>query len=1215
MSARWVPTIRTRCRPKVEALEDRWTPCTLGALADMPPVPLLPPPLPGPFTAAASGLPLLNSRPGAPATVYLDFDGGVGYGDNLQPTHVYTPYDEDGDPTSFRAAEQSSIYEAWRQVAAYFAPLDLDVTTAQPPLTVPTAWVGIGNNIDNGYAYIGTFPTDRASGYVNSYFARTRQSGIAHEAGHIFGLEHQATYDRQGVKVAEYAGAADPLHGPVMGIDFDGVVHKWSIGHPSDVYVGLAGSPATVQDDLFIISGQVRRFAPDGDGYRADDFPGTLATATPLAGTEGVQSAAGVIERLGDADAFSFTSPGGAAAVAADRDTPSGVALRLEVYDSAGKLVAAKSGPTNDQHLTLDLPAGTYYALVAGQGNYADVGAYRVSARPLPAGWDTQDVGLVGWAGYAGYDAGSGTFAVGGSGGDIGGSADGFRFVYQTLSGNGSITARVTAVEDTSPSAKAGVMIRESLARDARHASMALRPSGIQFLRRTAAGGGTFTTSASGQAAPYWVRLARSGNSFFGYRSADGVTWTLQGSTTIDMGPTVFVGLAVTSRVDQQNGAVNDAAFAEVAVTGTVNPPPPSGLPAPTGLSLSAGTGTAVVLSWNGVVGATGYAVDRSVDNVRWAQVATSGPGQLTYTDAPPGSHRYFYRVSAVDAAGRSAPSAAASLVNGPSAPAGLTLTTWNDMTILDWRDVSGETGYRVERSLDGNLWTVLGLVDPNVPSFTDPVPVLGSLSSYRVVATGPAGDSAASAVLSRLPTLVNAAPVVTEPAAASPSPVAGLNTGLSVAAADDGGPSGLTYLWATTAKPAGAPHPTFSRNNANDARTTAATFRQAGTYTFTVTVTDTGGRTATSSVGVTVHQTLSRIAVSPRGAHLPLNGTQQFAATAFDQFDRPMSPQPAVGWAVTAGGGTVDPTGRYTAPGSPGSAAVTAASGDGSDTVPVTVVNTVAAVARPAAADPSPVTGTTTALSVLGADDGGEASLTYIWEATAVPAGAVPPTYSANRTNAARDTTATFSQAGEYTFVVTIADALGVGTISAVTVAVEQTLTRVALTPAAASVVINNTQQFAATAKDQFGFPMAVQPAFTWSVNGVGTIDPTGLFIAPGDTGTATVFATGGGVTGSAAVTVLLPAPSNLTATAHANGRVQLKWKDNTTLEDGFQVETSVDGITWTLLTVRGPSAGSGSNVTFNTDPLPAGKRYFRVRAFNAGGTSGYSNIATVTV
>ena len=687
-----LPRKRRRASPPspfrlaIEALERRCTPCATGVLAEMPPVPDLPAPLPGPFAAATSGLPLLSSLPGAPAAVYLDFDGGVGY----QNT-VYTPYDEDGDPASFNASEQANIYEAWRQVSAYFAVFDLDVTTVYPGPTVATAWVGIGNNIDNGYAWIGTFPNDVASGFVNSYFARNRQSGIAHEAGHIFGLQHQATYDLQGNKTAEYAGAADPLHGPIMGVDFDGLVHKWSIGHPSDVYVGTPGSPATVQDDLFFISGQIRRFAPWGDGYAADDHAGSFAAATAMGRNGAVRSARGIIERQADVDAFSFTSAGGSYAIAAGRDTPSGVALKLEVYDAAGRLLAARAGPTNDASLTLELPAGTYYASISGQGNYADIGAYELSVRSLGSGWDTQDIGLVGWPGYAGAGADSGTFTVGGSGSGIGGGWDNFRFVYQQLDGNGSITARVAAAENTGGGAKAAVMVRESLAPGARHATMALRPSGPQFLRRTTPGGTTFITSSAGPASPYWIRLVRSGNAFSAYRSADGVTWTLQGTSTVAMTSNAYVGLAVTSGMDFQDGAVADATFSDVTITGTVNPAPPGRLPAPTRLSASAGAGTAVTLDWNAVLGAAGYAIDRSIDNVRWQELARVGAGQVTFTDANvAGSQRYFYRVAAVAAAGRSAPSAAATVVNRPSAPAGLTLTTWNEMTILNWRDVTG---------------------------------------------------------------------------------------------------------------------------------------------------------------------------------------------------------------------------------------------------------------------------------------------------------------------------------------------------------------------------------------------------------------------------------------------------------------------------------------------------------------------------------------------
>ena len=69
--------------------------------------------------------------------------------------------------------------------------------------------------------------------------------------------------------------------------------------------------------------------------------------------------------------------------------------------------------------------------------------------------------------------------------------------------------------------------------------------------------------------------------------------------------------------------------------------------------------------------------------------------------------------------------------------------------------------------------------------------------------------------------------------------------------------------------------------------------------------------------------------------------------------------------------------------------------------------------VATPASATPNPVTGTTTGLSVLGADTGtGAGSLTYLWTATP-PSGAAAPAFLANNSNAAQNTTATFTRGG----------------------------------------------------------------------------------------------------------------------------------------------------------------------------------------------------------
>src|SRR4029079_2787341 len=104
--------------------------------------------------------------------------------------------------------------------------------------------------------------------------------------------------------------------------------------------------------------------------------------------------------------------------------------------------------------------------------------------------------------------------------------------------------------------------------------------------------------------------------------------------------------------------------------------------------------------------------------------------------------------------------------------------------------------------------------------------------------------------------------------------------------------------------------------------------------------------------------------------------------------------------------------------------------------------------VATPASAAPNPVTGTTTALSVLGADDGGEANLTYTWSAT----GPAAVTFNPNGTNAAQNATATFTKAGAYTFTATIKDAGGLSCTSTVNVTVSQTASKVTVSPGSAS-------------------------------------------------------------------------------------------------------------------------------------------------------------------
>lgn len=183
------------------------------------------------------------------------------------------------------------------------------------------------------------------------------------------------------------------------------------------------------------------------------------------------------------------------------------------------------------------------------------------------------DIGDVGAAGSASFSAP--TYTINASGADIGGTADEFRFVYRQVTGDARITVRVASQENNDEWAKAGVMFRETLAADSRHAFVATTPlmgilifensHGIGFRWRSTAGGSTSESSWSGSTshvAPYYLRMTRIGDAFTAERSAGGSTWTQVGATqTIAMSSTFYVGLANTSAED---GTINTSTFNSV---------------------------------------------------------------------------------------------------------------------------------------------------------------------------------------------------------------------------------------------------------------------------------------------------------------------------------------------------------------------------------------------------------------------------------------------------------------------------------------------------------------------------------------------------------------------------------------------------------------------------------------------------------------------------
>lgn len=130
---------------------------------------------------------------------------------------------------------------------------------------------------------------------------------------------------------------------------------------------------------------------------------------------------------------------------------------------------------------------------------------------PVSSPWVSSDIGAVGVTGSA--DETNGTFTLTGGGSNIGGTTDAFRFVYQSLNGDGSITANAVSLSGGGSTPRMGLMMRESLAVDAAHVSAVVR-NRIRVLDRATTGGSTTDVPGYTQGAPEWLRIERSGNTF-----------------------------------------------------------------------------------------------------------------------------------------------------------------------------------------------------------------------------------------------------------------------------------------------------------------------------------------------------------------------------------------------------------------------------------------------------------------------------------------------------------------------------------------------------------------------------------------------------------------------------------------------------------------------------------------------------------------------------
>jgi hypothetical protein len=201
----------------------------------------------------------------------------------------------------------------------------------------------------------------------------------------------------------------------------------------------------------------------------------------------------------------------------------------------------------------------------------------RGAAGGLPSPWASQDIGAVGAPGTATYS--NGIFTVTGSGADIWGNADEFRYVYRQNPGpiaGVELITHVDSVQSVNAWTKAGLMVRTSADPGAVHASLFVSPGkGIAFQRRVTAGGTSTHTAGPAWTAPVWLRLTVRGGTACTptcasvtvvrayYRKNTSDTWIFLGEQQYAGTQDQFalVGLAVSSHVD---GTLATAKFSSV---------------------------------------------------------------------------------------------------------------------------------------------------------------------------------------------------------------------------------------------------------------------------------------------------------------------------------------------------------------------------------------------------------------------------------------------------------------------------------------------------------------------------------------------------------------------------------------------------------------------------------------------------------------------------
>ena len=412
----------------------------------------------------------------------------------------------------------------------------------------------------------------------------------------------------------------------------------------------------------------------------AKAYDGAGASATSATVSVTVQAASNQAPTVGltaPANGATFTAPATVSLTASASD-PENQLARVEFLSGTTLLGTDTTAPF--AWTWANVPAGTYsltakaYDTAGASATSAAVSVtVTAAAGGLPNGQIAADVGSPAITGQTSYSGG--TYTVRGGGLDIWDPVDQFQFVYQPVTGDTQIVARVVSLTNTDPWAKAGVMIRETLTGNSRHATLAITPTpsiGAWFGRRLQAGGATVRSIQGTTTAPAWVRLVRAGNVITAHWSTNGTAWTLVGSDTVSMTGTVYVGLVANSH---SASAATTVVFDNVSITtGSANQAPTVALTAPAnGATFTAPA--SIAMTANACDPENQLARVEFYSGTTLLGTDTASPYAFTWTNVPAGT--YSLTAKAFDAAGMQATSAAVTVtVNGPNGAPTVALTS-----------------------------------------------------------------------------------------------------------------------------------------------------------------------------------------------------------------------------------------------------------------------------------------------------------------------------------------------------------------------------------------------------------------------------------------------------------------------------------------------------------------------------------------------------------